>query len=44
MKNRNEGMGLFFMQEGISYVDGRIFLNSEQDKETRITINLNLEQ
>lgn len=41
-RNKNEGMGLVFMRERISYVDGRIFLNSEQDKGTRITINLNL--
>jgi len=41
-KNKSEGMGLFFMKERISYVDGRIFINSEPNNGTRITINLNL--
>ncbi len=41
-KNKTKGMGLFFMRERISYVEGRIFINSEQNKGTRITINLNL--
>ncbi len=41
-KNKSKGMGLLFMQERISYLDGRIFINSEPKKGTRITINLNL--
>lgn len=36
------GMGLFFMKERISYIDGRIFINSEKKKGTRITINVNV--
>ncbi len=38
------GMGLFFMKERISYINGRIFINSTKNKGTRITINVNLEQ
>lgn len=40
--NKDFGMGLFFMKERISYVNGRIFINSIKDKGTRITINVNL--
>ncbi|MFD1292260.1 ATP-binding protein [Lutibacter holmesii] len=36
------GMGLFFMKERISYVNGRIFINSSKNNGTRITININL--
>jgi nitrate/nitrite-specific signal transduction histidine kinase len=32
-------MGLFFMKERISYINGRLFINSEEDKGTRVTIN-----
>ncbi len=39
-KNSSEGgMGLFFMKERIDYINGRIFINSELGKGTRITIN-----
>ncbi len=39
-KNNSEGgMGLFFMKERISYINGRLFINSEIDKGTRVTIN-----
>ncbi len=36
------GMGLFFMKERISYINGRIFINSSKNNGTRITININL--
>jgi len=39
---KTSSMGLFFMKERISYVNGRIFINSIKDKGTRITINVNL--
>ena len=39
-KNNSEGgMGLFFMKERISYINGRLFINSEKGKGTRVTIN-----
>ncbi len=39
-KNSSEGgMGLFFMKERISYINGRLFINSELGKGTRVTIN-----
>ena len=39
-KNNSEGgMGLFFMKERISYINGRLFINSELNKGTRVTIN-----
>ncbi len=39
-KNNSEGgMGLFFMKERIGYINGRLFINSELGKGTRITIN-----
>jgi len=41
-KNKEEGMGLFFMRERISYINGRIFINSSKNSGTRITININL--
>ncbi|SDW44675.1 PAS domain S-box-containing protein [Lutibacter oricola] len=37
------GMGLFFMKERISYINGRIFINSSKNNGTRITININLD-
>lgn len=39
---KGEGMGLFFMKERISYINGRIFINSAKNEGTRITINVNL--
>lgn len=41
-KNKEAGMGLFFMRERISYINGRIFINSSNNNGTRITININL--
>lgn len=39
-KNTSEGgMGLFFMKERISYINGRLFINSVLGKGTRVTIN-----
>lgn len=39
-KNTSEGgMGLFFMKERISYINGRLFINSALGKGTRVTIN-----
>lgn len=40
-KDSDQGMGLFFMQERINYINGRLFINSEKDKGTRVVINLN---
>ena len=37
--NSDGGMGLFFMKERISYINGRLFINSELGKGTRVTIN-----
>ncbi|WP_353959165.1 ATP-binding protein [Lutimonas halocynthiae] len=39
---KDSGLGLFFMRERISYINGRIFINSEKGKGTRITINVDL--
>ena len=39
---KESGLGLFFMRERISYINGRIFINSESGKGTRITINVDL--
>lgn len=36
------GMGLFFMKERISYINGRLFINSVKGKGTRITLNVSL--
>jgi len=39
-KNNSEGgMGLFFMKERISYINGRLFINSKPGSGTRVTIN-----
>jgi PAS domain S-box-containing protein len=39
-KNTSEGgMGLFFMKERMSYINGRLFINSVPGKGTRVTIN-----
>ena len=44
-KNNSEGgMGLFFMKERISYINGRLFINSELGKGTRVTINYKTEE
>ncbi|MGI9531000.1 ATP-binding protein [Lutimonas sp.] len=39
---KGSGLGLFFMRERISYINGRIFINSKRDEGTRITINVDL--
>ncbi|MDO5968661.1 type IV pili methyl-accepting chemotaxis transducer N-terminal domain-containing protein [Flavivirga aquimarina] len=42
VKNGEGGMGMTFMKERIKYIDGRLFLNSEKDKGTRVTLNIPL--
>lgn len=44
-KNNSEGgMGLFFMKERIDYINGRLFINSEIGRGTRVTINYKTEE
>ncbi len=38
------GMGLFFMKERISYINGRLFINSVLGEGTRVTINYKTEK
>lgn len=40
VKNSDGGMGMTFMKERIKYIDGRLFLNSELGKGTRVTLNI----
>lgn len=40
VKNADGGMGMTFMKERIKYIDGRLFLNSELGKGTRVTLNI----
>ena len=40
VKNGEGGMGMTFMRERIKYIDGRLFLNSEIGKGTRVTLNI----
>ncbi|MFI1773286.1 ATP-binding protein [Thalassobellus citreus] len=42
VKNGGGGMGMTFMRERIKYIDGRLFLNSEIGKGTRVTLNIPL--
>ncbi|WP_298533635.1 ATP-binding protein [uncultured Algibacter sp.] len=42
VKSGDGGMGMTFMQERIKYIDGRMFLTSEIDKGTRVTLNIPL--
>lgn len=42
IKTGNGGMGMTFMRERIKYINGRLFLNSELDKGTRVTLNIPL--
>lgn len=42
VKNIDGGMGMTFMHERIKYIDGRMFLNSEIGKGTRVTLNIPL--
>ncbi len=37
--NSDGGMGLFFMKERISYINGRLFINSVPGEGSRVTIN-----
>ncbi len=42
-KNSSDGgMGVFFMRERISYINGRLFINSTLGEGTRVTINYHL--
>jgi len=42
-KNSSDGgMGVFFMKERISYINGRLFINSTPGEGTRVTVNYNL--
>ena len=40
VKNGDGGMGMTFMRERITYIEGRMFLNSEIGKGTRVTLNI----
>ena len=40
VKNGDGGMGMTFMKERIKYINGRLFLNSELSKGTRVTLNI----
>ncbi|SFC44242.1 PAS domain S-box-containing protein [Flagellimonas taeanensis] len=40
--NSNGGMGVFFMKERISYINGRLFISSTPGEGTRVTINYHL--
>ncbi|WP_083158040.1 type IV pili methyl-accepting chemotaxis transducer N-terminal domain-containing protein [Allomuricauda sp. CP2A] len=43
-KNSSDGgMGVFFMKERISYINGRLFINSNPGEGTRVSINYNLD-
>ncbi|AUP77679.1 ATP-binding protein [Flavivirga eckloniae] len=42
VKNGEGGMGMTFMRERIKYINGRLFLNSEKGKGTRVTLNIPL--
>ncbi|WP_375240537.1 ATP-binding protein [Polaribacter sp.] len=42
VKNIDGGMGMTFMKERIKYINGRLFLNSEIGKGTRVTLNIPL--
>lgn len=43
IKTGDGGMGMTFMRERINYINGRLFLNSELGKGTRVTLNIPLE-
>lgn len=39
-KNNSEGgMGLFYMKERVSYINGRLFISSKPNQGTRVTLN-----
>lgn len=42
VKNADGGMGMTFMHERIKYINGRLFLNSEIGRGTRVTLNIPL--
>lgn len=42
VKSGDGGMGMTFMRERIKYIDGRLFLTSEEGKGTRVTLNIPL--
>jgi signal transduction histidine kinase len=42
VKTGEGGMGMTFMKERIKYIEGRLFLTSEQGKGTRVTLNIPL--
>ena len=42
VKNGDGGMGMTFMRERIKYIDGRLFLNSDIGKGTRVTLHIPL--
>ncbi|MBC3759935.1 type IV pili methyl-accepting chemotaxis transducer N-terminal domain-containing protein [Hyunsoonleella sp. SJ7] len=42
VKTGDGGMGMTFMKERIKYIDGRMFLTSEEGKGTRVTLNIPL--
>ena len=42
VKTGEGGMGMTFMKERIKYIDGRLFLTSEEGKGTRVTLNIPL--
>lgn len=44
IKNGDGGMGMTFMRERIKYINGRLFLNSEVNKGTRVTLNIPLQE
>ncbi|WP_298493701.1 ATP-binding protein [uncultured Algibacter sp.] len=42
VKTGDGGMGMTFMKERIKYIDGRLFLTSEEGTGTRVTLNIPL--
>ncbi len=44
VKTGDGGMGMTFMKERIKYIDGRLFVTSEEGKGTRVTLNIPLNQ
>jgi signal transduction histidine kinase len=44
VKNGDGGMGMTFMKERIKYINGRLFVNSEPNKGTRVTLNIPLKE
>ncbi|MBD0832731.1 sensor histidine kinase [Aestuariibaculum sediminum] len=44
VKEGDGGMGMTFMKERIKYIEGRIFIHSEKDKGTRVTLNIPIDK